>query len=103
MTLPELTEDQRTEALQKAAEARRLRAETKRKLKAGETSVSELLERAETDDALAKMRVREMLESLPRIGPLRAEELMKEHKVAASRRVRGLGRHQREALVKRFG
>ena len=44
---PALTPEQRQQALAKAAEARRARAELKEKLKMGSITLSELLARAE--------------------------------------------------------
>lgn len=102
MALPELTAEQRAEALEKATVARRRRAEVKQDLKSRSVSVSEVLELSETDEAVAKMRVTDLLESLPRVGPQRAGQLMDELGIAHSRRVRGLGPLQREALVSRF-
>ena len=45
------------------------------------------------------MRVAELLEALPGIGKVRAAAIMEQLGIAASRRVRGLGIHQRRALV----
>ena len=48
MALPQLTPEQRQEALAKAAEARKQRAELKASLKRGETNLKEVLEKAES-------------------------------------------------------
>lgn len=103
MPLPVLTADQRADALARATEARRRRAETKIRLKNREVLLSEVLDAAETDDALAKMRVTDLLESLPRVGPHRAELLIDEFGISRSRRLKGLGPLQRQVLVERFG
>ncbi len=102
MALPELTREEREEALAKATAARRRRAEVKAALKNRELSLSEFFEMADDDDALAKMRAQALLESLPRVGIHRAGQLMEEVGISSTRRVRGLGRVQREALVQRF-
>ena len=96
MALPDLTPEQRAQALEKATQARRRRAEVKNALKARSMNLSEVLE-------LAKMKVVSLLESLPRVGTNTAAVLMDEYKIAQSRRVRGLGPVQRKALVERFG
>ena len=49
------------------------------------------------------MKVVTLLESLPRVGTNTAAVLMDQYKIAASRRVRGLGPIQRKQLVERFG
>ncbi len=103
MVLPKLTAQQRQEALEKATEARRRRAEAKIALKSREVLLSEIFELADEDEAIAKMRARTLLEALPRVGVHRAGELMMEIGISPSRRVRGLGRVQREELIRRFG
>jgi hypothetical protein len=99
---PELSPDQRQAALAKAGAARRLRAELKDKLKMGSTSLPELFDMAETDETVGKMKVLTVLESLPGLGKVKARRLMEELQISETRRVRGLGNQQREALLKRF-
>ena len=100
---PALTPEQRQAALEKAAVARRQRAEVKEKLKAGSLALAELFELGDRDETLAKLKVVSVLESLPGVGKVRAHRLMQELDISESRRLRGLGRNQREALLKRFG
>lgn len=103
MALPQLTPEQRTAALEKAAAARRVRAELKERLKKGQTSVKQVLADAEKDEALAKLKVSALLEALPGVGKVRAAQLMEQFEIAASRRIRGLGDRQRKALLDEFG
>ena len=58
MALPQLTPEQRSAALEKAAAARRVRAELKERLKRGGTTLKQVLVDAETDEALASARSR---------------------------------------------
>lgn len=102
MPLPDLDADQRRAALEKAARARRVRAELKHMLKAGEVSLREVLDRAQSADALAKMRVSEVVAAMPAYGPVRARQLMERLGIAPSRRLRGLGARQRERLLAAF-
>ena len=99
---PELSPEARQAALAKAAAARRQRAELKEKLKMGSVSLGELLAQADGDEVVGKMKVVAVLESLPGVGKVRARRLMDELKIAESRRVRGLGAQQRDALLKLF-
>ena len=99
---PALTPDQRQAALEKAAAARRQRAELKEKLKMGSTTLRELLDSAERDDVIGKMKVVSVLESLPGVGKVKARRYMEEIGISDTRRVRGLGAQQREALLKEF-
>ncbi|WP_175417441.1 integration host factor, actinobacterial type [Arthrobacter sp. 24S4-2] len=99
MSLRPLTEQERAEALAKAAAARAARATAKDQLKSGTLSVADLLSSGDGDSAIARMKVSEMLEALPGIGRVRAAAIMDELGIALSRRLRGLGVHQRRALV----
>jgi hypothetical protein len=100
MALPSLTADQRRAALEKAAAARKERAEVKDALKHGRMSLAEVL--ASESEAIRKMTVRALLESLPDIGKVRAQKLLTEMEISDSRRVRGLGIQQRDRLLERF-
>lgn len=100
---PVLSPEQRAQALAKAAQARQVRAELKEKLKLGALRLPELLALAETDDHVGKMKVLAVIESLPGVGKVKARRTMDEVGIANSRRVRGLGDKQRDALLKAFG
>ena len=103
---PTLTPEQRQLALEKAAVARRQRAEVKDKLKIGSLTLRELFDAAdrgyEAGDMLAKLKVVSVLESLPCVGKVRARHIMSELEISESRRLRGLGANQRRALLEKF-
>lgn len=101
MPPPELDPEQRRAALEQAAVARRIRAEVKARVKAGELSLAEVLDRDE--EAVRSLKVSELLAALPRMGPPTAARAMERLGIAASRRVRGLGPRQRERLLGAFG
>jgi hypothetical protein len=101
MALPTLTPEQRQQALAKAAEARKKRAELKGELKSGKKSLADVLNRS-GDDIVGKMKVSNVLESLPGVGKVRAQKIMEELDISASRRVRGLGAKQRQMLLEKF-
>ena len=82
MALPKLTDEQRKEALAKAAEARKARAELKAALKRGETNLQEVLEKAETDEIIGKTKVSALLEALPKVGKVKAKEIMEDLEIA---------------------
>ena len=102
MPLPTLTPEQRQQALEKAAEARRKRAELKAQLKSGNLSLSTVLGKVE-DETVGKMKVSAVLESMPGVGKVRARKIMEKLDISASRRVRGLGSKQKDALLAEFG
>jgi len=99
---PQLTPEQRKEALLKAAISRKRRAEVKIKIKNGEFSVDTVLEISKTEDAVAKMRVKELLESLSGVGKVRAQSLMERLNISPTRRIQGLGRLQIKLLREEF-
>jgi len=99
---PALSPEQRAAALEKAAGARRVRAEMKDRLKMGLLSFSELLDDADNNEILGKMKVLAALESMPRLGKVKARRLMEDVGIAESRRLRGLGDSQRRQLLDHF-
>ena len=102
MPLPSLSPEQRAAALEKAAEIRKARAELKEQLKQGKTTLAAVLDRAESDEVVGKLRVSAVLQSMPGIGKIRATQIMERLKIADSRRLRGLGEQQRKALLGEF-
>ena len=102
MALPPLTPEQRAAALEKAAAARKARADLKLRLKSHGTSLAEVLDSGDTDDAVGKMKVVAVLEAMPGVGKVRAAQIMERLEIAPSRRLRGLGDRQRKALLADF-
>ncbi len=102
MALPPLTSEQRSAALEKAAAARRARAELKVRLKSSGATLQEVLDAGGTDEAVGKMKVLAVLEAMPGVGKIKAARIMDKLEISPSRRVRGLGVKQREALEREF-
>jgi hypothetical protein len=102
VALPPLTPEQRSAALAKATAARKSRAELREKLKHSGATLADVFDAGERDEAVGKMRVSAVLESMPGIGKVRAQRIMEQIGISASRRVRGLGAHQRAALEREF-
>ena len=48
------------------------------------------------------MKVSALLEALPKVGKVKAQEIMTELEIAPTRRLRGLGDRQRKALLEKF-
>ncbi|MGH6655952.1 MAG: integration host factor, actinobacterial type [Actinocrinis sp.] len=103
MALPPLTPEQRAAALEKAAAARRERAEVKNRLKHSGASLSEVVHDGQKNDVIGKMKVSALLESLPGVGKVRAKQIMERLSISETRRVRGLGANQIAALEREFG
>lgn len=102
MALPPLTSEQRAAALAKAAQARRARAELKSKLKHSGTSLADVLAAGDSDEVVGRMKVSAVLEAMPGVGKIRAQQIMERVGISATRRVRGLGVKQRRALEREF-
>ena len=103
MALTSLTAQERADALAKAAAARVRRAQVKADLKSGKLKLSEVLDSAEEDEAITRMKVVALLQALPRVGATTAQSLLDEFEISQSRRVKGLGAKQRAKLIDRFG
>ena len=97
MPLPQLSDEQRKAALEKAAAARHARAELRENIKSGNITVEEVLD---SEDPIAnRMKVSALIESLPGYGKAKAAKIMEDLNISASRRVKGLGARQREQLL----
>ena len=102
MALPPLSDEQRAAALEKAAAARRARAEVKNRLKYSQGSLGDVIREGQENEIVGKMKVSALLEALPGVGKVRARQIMEEIGISESRRVRGLGSNQVAALIERF-
>lgn len=94
---PSLTPEQRAMALEKAAAARRGRAEVRQSLANGRLTVAEVLD--SDDELIGGMKVKAMLTAVPGLGKVKAARLMESLGIAENRRIRGLGSRQREGLL----
>ena len=99
---PQLTPEERARALAKAKLSRQVRAALKLRIKSMEISVAQVFDIATSDEAIAKMRVLELIESIPGMGKVRAKAVMERLNISPTRRVQGLGRHQVDSLIEEF-
>ena len=102
MQPPKLSPEERARALAKAAASRKRRAEVKAQIKSGTFSLQQVFELSKTDEAVAKMRVFELLESISGVGKVRARAVMDRLNISATRRIQGLGAKQLPALLAEF-
>ena len=102
MVLPKLSDADRRAALKKAVETRQKRAQLKAEIKKGNVSLTEVLGRS-SDPIVGRMKVSDLLGSIPGIGKVRSQKIMEQLKISSSRRIAGLGSRQREQLVKELG
>ncbi len=99
---PQLTPEERARALAKAKESRQVRAAVKNRVKTGELSISAVIDMSKDDQAIAKMRVLELVESMSGVGKIRAKSILERLEISLTRRIQGLGRHQLQALEAEF-
>ena len=99
---PKLTAEQRSAALAKSTAARQVRAATKARVKSGDLSLSAIFDLAKNDEAIAKMRVVELLESFSGVGKVRAIATLDRLQISQTRRIQGLGVAQRQNLLREF-
>lgn len=103
MVLKDLTPAERQAARQKALDARTARAKIKTEFANASMSLKQVFERADTDEAVARMRTIDLLTSLKGIGEIRAQSIMEQCDISPNRRLRGLGHRQRTALIQILG
>lgn len=90
----------RVAASRAAVAARRARAEVKRAVAEQERSPLDVLEAGWADPAAveARLRVRELIGSIPGLGPVRSSKVMEQLGISVSKKVGGLGVRQRDIL-----
>lgn len=96
---PDLSPEQRALAIERAAAARRVRAEVREDLRTGRTDLAAVLARADADEIVGGIKVKSVLTALPGLGKVKSYRLMERLGIADNRRLRGLGPRQREALL----
>jgi len=98
--IPERSLDQRMAALAIANEARALRAQLKRDLKAGRASIGELL--LDPPAFVQTAKVFDMLLALPKVGRVKATKIMNSCRVSPNKTLGGLSDRQRAELAERL-
>lgn len=98
---PKLTMDERHANLELAKKARHERADAKAAISAGRISIFDAIN--DPRDSIQRMKVIELLEAIPGVGPARAALIMEKRKISLSRRIAGLGPHQLKSLRQEAG
>lgn len=93
---PLLSPAARIRAVERAAAFRRERALAKDAIKKGEASIFDLIN--DPRESIRRMRVVELLSSIPGVGRVRADSIMARRKISPTRRIGGLGPLQVIAL-----
>ena len=103
MSTPPRTDEQRSAALAAALAARQERAHLRQAIKTRVLPPGDVIRGSDDNPVWAGLRVAWLLECVPGLGSVRAARLMESVGISPTRRVRGLGVHQREALLSALG
>lgn len=93
-----LTDDDRALATVNARKARTKRMNLKSDLKSGRITLNEFMCHPDAE----RIKVKDMLKSMPGIGESKASRIMLAIDIDGSRRVKGLGCRQRAAILEHF-
>ncbi|GAA0995302.1 guanylate kinase [Subtercola frigoramans] len=95
----------RVAASRAAVAARRARAAVKSAIVSGARTAMDVVQTGldEPGSAEAGLRVRELLRCIPGLGPVRADKVLDTLAISPSKRLGGLGKHQRVKLVEYVG
>jgi hypothetical protein len=94
---PERSLDQRMEALRRANQIRSRRAQLKRDLKAGRTSIGQII--AEPPDYVLTAKVFDMLMAVPKYGKVKATRFLNHCRISQGKTMGGLSERQRNELL----
>ena len=94
---PERSKLQRMEALERANEIRSRRAQLKRDLRGGKTTIDRLLEAQ--PEYLETAKVFDLLLATPKYGRVKANKVLQQVRISPSKTVGGLSERQRGELV----
>lgn len=99
MRPPPLTDRQRRRGLVNAQHARMARARMLQQLKASQIGVRDVLDAADRDEIIARIKVVDLMKSLPGVGPVGAQRLLDGIGIDSARRLGGLRARQRQQLI----
>ena len=94
---PERSLQQRMDALARANDIRTRRAQLKRDLKAGRTSIHDLL--LEPPEYIETAKVFDMLLAVPKYGRVKVNKVLVDCRISPSKTIGGLSQRQRTELV----
>lgn len=94
---PERSLTQRMEALQRANDIRTRRAQLKRDLKGGRTTIQQLL--LDPPAYVETAKVFDMLLAVPKYGRVKANRVLTQCRISPSKTIGGLSQRQRSELV----
>lgn len=97
---PERSLDQRMEALDKANQVRSRRAQLKRDLRSGRTSIVAII--ADPPDFVLTAKVFDMLMAVPKCGKVKATRFLNSCRISQGKTIGGLSERQRTELLEQL-
>ena len=94
---PERSLDQRMDALKRAYDIRTARAQLKRDLKGGRTTIHDLL--SNPPEYVMTAKVFDMLLAVPKYGRVKANRVLNQCRISPAKTIGGLSERQRGELV----
>jgi hypothetical protein len=94
---PERSLDQRMEALRRANEIRSRRAQLKKDLKSGRTSIGNVI--SDPPDFVLTAKVFDMLMAVPKYGKVKATRFLNHCRISQGKTMGGLSERQRNELL----
>lgn len=94
---PERSLDQRMEALRRANDIRSRRAQLKKDLKSGRTSIGDVI--SEPPDFVQTAKVFDMLMAVPKYGKVKATRFLNTCRISQGKTIGGLSDRQRTELL----
>jgi hypothetical protein len=103
MNIPHISEEKRDESLKKARYYKSRRAEIKRSLKKGLVNFSTFFAEGNAYiDLIANMKLIDMVKSLPGIGDIKAQKILKSLGISRRKTINGLSKKQNINFKKYF-
>lgn len=90
--------DQRMASLKFANEIRFARSDLKRRLRVGAADPAEILR--DPPGYVLSMKVFDLLVAIPKLGPVKAQKLMRALSISATKTVAGMSDRQRDAIAR---
>jgi ATP sulfurylase len=103
MNFPYISEEKREESLRKARYYKSRRSEIKKSIKKGMVSFNTFfMEGNSCSDLIANMKLADMIKSIPGVGDIKAQKIMKTLHISERKTIKGLSRRQEENFKNYF-
>ena len=103
MSFPHISREKRDESLKKARYYKSRRSEIKKSIKKGMAPFNTFFTEGNScSDIIANMKLADMIKSIPGVGDIKAQKIMKTLNISERKTIKGLSRRQEENFKKYF-